>query len=200
MTSGFASLITVVSSLVSALTLNRSSSLNSKVPELAMPMAGTGAIPKRLVVHQPCSFDAMMPVDLATLREDPNAVSQANQMADALDVGPAGNSASVSPSKTLKHGWAWPGGESAPHIPVPWLQDFVIGQGHKPRLLYDELDVLQWVQSCLSMAEREPDLQTVRAMLAQFRLTLRDAQSYGFEAARFAFGSVLSLMEDGTLV
>jgi hypothetical protein len=37
-------------------------------------------------------------------------------------------------------------------------------------------------------------------MLAQFRLTLRDAQSYGFEAARFAFGSMLSLMEDGTLV
>jgi hypothetical protein len=37
-------------------------------------------------------------------------------------------------------------------------------------------------------------------MLAQFRLTLRDAQSYGFEAARFTFGSMLSLMEDGTLV
>jgi hypothetical protein len=76
----------------------------------------------------------------------------------------------------------------------------VIGQGRKPRLLYDELDVLQWAQGCLSIAEQEPDVNTLRAMLAQFRLTLQDAQSYGFEAARFAFGSMLSLMEDGTLV
>jgi hypothetical protein len=54
--------------------------------------------------------------------------------------------------------------------------------------------------SCLSMAEKEPDLNTIRAMLSQSRLTLRDAQSYSFEAARFAFGTVLSLMLDGTLV
>jgi hypothetical protein len=119
---------------------------------------------------------------------------------DALDIGPSGNSNSNSTFKAMKRGWARPGGESAPRIPVPWPQDFVIGQGRKPRLLYDELDILQWAQGCLSIAEREPDVNTLRAMLAQFRLTLRDAQSYGFEATRFAFGSMLSLMEDGTLV
>jgi hypothetical protein len=118
----------------------------------------------------------MMPADLARLREDPYAMSQANQMVDALDVGPACNS--VNSNKSLKHGWAKPEGEIAPRIPVPWPQYFVIKQGRKPRLLYDELDVLQWVQGCLSMAEREPDLNTIRAMLSQFRLTLRDAQTY----------------------
>jgi hypothetical protein len=49
------------------------------------------------------------------------------------------------------------------------------------------------------MAEREQDTSTLRAMLPQFRFTLHHALSYGFEAARFAFGTVLSLMEDGTL-
>jgi hypothetical protein len=39
----------------------------------------------------------------------------------------------------------------------------------------------------------------IRAMLEQLWLMLRDAQSYGFDAARFAYGVVLSQMEDGTL-
>jgi hypothetical protein len=123
-------------------------------------------------------------------------MAHASHQVDALDMGPSGNNT----VKSMKRGWARPGGESTPRIPVPWPQDFVIGQGRKPRLLYDELDVLQWAQGCLSIAEREPDITTLRAMLAQFRLTLRDAQSYGFEAVHFAFGSMLSLMEDCTLV
>jgi hypothetical protein len=82
---------------------------------------------------------------------------------------------------------------------VPWPQDFIIGQGRKSRLLYDELDIMQFVQGYISITDRTADLAVIRAMLEQLRLTLRDAQSYGFEAARFAYGVVLSQMEDGTL-
>jgi hypothetical protein len=58
---------------------------------------------------------------------------------------------------------------------------------------------LQFVQGCISIIDRTEDLAVIRAMLEQLRLTLRDAQSYGFDAARFVYGVVLSQMEDGTL-
>jgi hypothetical protein len=207
MKDSLATLITIVSSLATRMDaqqdqLNQIQGGIQPAVDPVMPTAATGAIPKRPQLPQPCAWEALSgpppQPDLAALRADPTAVAHASHLVDALDIGPSGNANST--FKSMKRGWARPGGESAPRVPVPWPQDFVIGQGRKPRLLYDELDVLQWAQGCLSIAEREPDVDTLRAMLAQFRLTLRDAQSYGFEAARFAFGSVLSLMEDGTLV
>jgi hypothetical protein len=36
-------------------------------------------------------------------------------------------------------------------------------------------------------------------MLLTLRNTLRDAQFHGFEAARFSYGALLSMMEDGNL-
>jgi hypothetical protein len=56
-----------------------------------------------------------------------------------------------------------------PTIPFPRPQDFIIGKGKKPCLLYDDLVMFQWVQGCLSMAKHESDISTVWAMLAQLR-------------------------------
>jgi hypothetical protein len=125
-------------------------------------------------------------------------MSQAVRMVDALDTGIQGNSVINFP-KALKRGWARPGGENAPRIPIPWPQDFHIGQGRKPRLLFDELDIHQFVQGTIAIIEREDDLVTVRAMLAQLRVTMRDAQFHGFESARYVYGTILSLLEDGTM-
>jgi hypothetical protein len=74
-----------------------------------------------------------------------------------------------------------------------------LGQGWKPRLLFDELDIHQFVQGAISIIEREEDLPTVRAMLGQLRATMRDAQFHGYESARYAYGTILSLLEDGTV-
>jgi hypothetical protein len=121
-------------------------------------------------------------------------MSQAIRMVDSLDIGLQGNSSSATNfPKTLKRGWARPGGDNAPRIPISWPQDFIIGQGRKPRLLFDELDIHQFVQGAVSIIEREDDLLTVRAMLAQLRATMRDAQFHGYESARYAYGTILSL-------
>jgi hypothetical protein len=42
-------------------------------------------------------------------------------------------------------------------------------------------------------------MPTVQAMLAQLRATMRDAQFHGYEATRYANGTILSLLEDGTV-
>jgi hypothetical protein len=123
---------------------------------------------------------------------------QAPSMVEALDLRGTGSFSSV-PVKATNRGWARPGGENAPRVQVPWPHDFIIGQGRKSRLLYDELDIMQFVLGCISITDRADDPAVIRAMLEQLRLTHRDAQSYGFEAARFAYGVVLSQMEDGTL-
>jgi hypothetical protein len=120
-------------------------------------------------------------------------------MVEALDLGGTGNFSSSVPAKATKRGWARPGGENAPRVQVPWPQNFIIGQSRKLHLLYDELDIMQFVQGCISITDRTDDPAVIRAMLEQLWLTLRDAQSYGFEAARFAYGVVLLQMEDGTL-
>jgi hypothetical protein len=120
------------------------------------------------------------------------SAAQAASMVEALDLGGTGSFSSV-PVKATKRG------ENAPRVQVPWPQDFIIGQGRRSRLLYDELDIMQFVQGCISITDCTDDPAVIRAMLEQLRLTLQDAHSYGFEAARFAYGVVLSQMEDGTL-
>jgi hypothetical protein len=89
--------------------------------------------------------------------------------------------------------------ENAPRVQVPWPKNFIIGQGRKSHLLYDELDIMQFVQGCISITDRTDYPAVIKAMLEQLLLTLRDAQSYGFEATRFTYAGVLSQMEDGTL-
>jgi hypothetical protein len=82
---------------------------------------------------------------------------------------------------------------------VPWPQDFIIGHGKKARLCYDDLTVFEWTQGCLAIIEREEDMSIAHGMLALLRATLRDAAYHGFEAARYSYGCILSMMEDGIL-
>jgi hypothetical protein len=136
-------------------------------------------------------------VTLQDLRVYGATMSQAVRMVDSLDSGLQGN-ASTSFPKTLKRDWARPGGDSAPRIPIPCPQDFIIDQGRKPRLLFDELDIHQFIQGAISIIERE-DMSTVRAMLAQLRATMRDVQFHTYEATHYTYGTILSLLEDGTV-
>jgi hypothetical protein len=135
---------------------------------------------------------------LPELRADQGAVQQAARLVDSMDMGAAGNTA-ISTTKSMRRGWTRQGGDYAPRVNVPWPQDFVLGTGRKNRVSYDELDMLQWAQGCISIIEREENLDTQRAMLLTLRNTLRDAQFHGFEAARFSYGALLSMMEDGNL-
>jgi hypothetical protein len=175
--------------------------LSSIQAALMSPTPESGAIPKRreagVVPQSSCAQDSSIP-SLQGLRADAAAAAQAASTMEALDLGGTGNFSNVT-TKATKRGWARPGGENAPRVQVPWPQDFIIGQGRKSRLLYDELDIMQFVQGCISITDRTNDPAVIRAMLEQLRLTLRDAQSYGFEAARLAYGVVLSQMEYGTL-
>jgi hypothetical protein len=91
------------------------------------------------------------------------------------------------------------GGLCPPRVNIPWPQDFVLGTGRKNRLSYDDLEVLQWTQGCISIIEKEENSESQRSMLLTLRNTLRDAQFPGFEAARFSYGTLLSMMEDGNL-
>jgi hypothetical protein len=75
----------------------------------------------------------------------------------------------------------------------------VLGTGRKNRLTYDDLDMLQWAQGCIAIIEKEEDAAIMRSMLATLRSTVRDAQFHGFDAAKFSYGTLLSLMEDGTV-
>jgi hypothetical protein len=54
-------------------------------------------------------------------------------------------------------------------------------------------------QGCISIIEREENPDTQRAMLLTLRNTLRDAQFQRLEAARFSYGALLSMIEDGKL-
>jgi hypothetical protein len=195
----FDALVSVISDLASRVdaTQRRLDALQI-VPQSALhtqssdAMSSSGAIPKRptSMGGQGCSVP-----HLQELRSDVRAVEQANRMVDAMESSVPGNH-SVRP---LRRGWARPGGDNAPRVAVPWPQDYVIGHGRKSRLTYDDLTVFDWTQGCLAIIEREEDMETARGMLALLRATLRDAAYHGFEAARYSYGCILSMMEDGSL-
>jgi hypothetical protein len=109
------------------------------------------------------------------------------------------NNISNTSATSSKRGWARPGGDNAPKVCTPWPQDFVVGHGRRNRLLYDDLDVYQFAQGCIAMIEQQQDVATMRLMLGQLRSTMWDASFHGFDAARYAFGTVLSMLEDGAL-
>jgi hypothetical protein len=141
------------------------------------------------------------------LRSDAMLSVQAASLVDNLDHGVSGsnrpsaniNSNISNGNGSTKRGWARPGGDNAPKVCTPWPQDFVVGHGRHNRLLFDDLDVFQFIQGCISMIERQPDVDTMRLMLGQLRSTMRDASFHGFESARYAFGTILSMLEDGAL-
>jgi hypothetical protein len=146
------SLVSVISQLVTRLDSQQEqlnhlqAAVASSSPVASRPLEvtqGQSAIPKRSCAQEAFS----VPVDnitLPDLRADGAAMSQAIRMVDSLDTGMQGNSGSaMNFPKTLKRGWARPGGENAPRIPIPWPQDFIIGQGRKSWLLFDELDIHQ---------------------------------------------------------
>jgi hypothetical protein len=91
------------------------------------------------------------------------------------------------------------GGDNAPKVCTPWPQDFVVGHGRCNCLLYDDLDVFQFVQGCISIVEQTSDMAVMRLMLAQLRSTMHDASFHGFESARYSYGIILSMLEDGAL-
>jgi hypothetical protein len=173
-----------------------------------------GAIPKNQRTGNQASAPppgACMP-QLDTLRSDAILSAQAAALVDNLDMGVSGsrpsfnnnfsNTGNSNPSSgngSTKRGWARPGGDNAPKVCTPWPQDFVVGHGRRNRLLFDDLDVFQFVQGCISMIERQSDVDTMRLMLSQLRSTMRDASFHGFESARYAFGTILSMLEDGAL-
>jgi hypothetical protein len=74
-----------------------------------------------------------------------------------------------------------------------------VGHGRRNRLLYDDMDVFQFVQGCISIVEQTSDMAVMRLMLAQLRSTMRDASFHGFESARYSYGIILSMLEDSTL-
>jgi hypothetical protein len=82
--------------------------------------AESGAIPMRMPVSSgSCASDvnrASFP-DLATLRDDPAVVAQATNMIDGLDLGPTGtvlSSGSSAGVRSMRRGWARPGGGECP--------------------------------------------------------------------------------------
>jgi hypothetical protein len=101
--------------------------------------------------------------------------------------------------RALRRGWSRPGGDNAPRVAIPWPQDFIIGHGKKSRLCYDDLTDFEWTQGCLAIIEPEEDMSVARGMLALLKTMLRDAAYHRFEAARYSYGCVLSMMEDGLL-
>jgi hypothetical protein len=78
-------------------------------------------------------------------------------------------------------------------------QDYVMGHRRKNQLIYDDLDVWNFVQGCLSIINRDESLDIIRLVIRQLSATMRDAMSHGFEAARYLYGILLSMMEGGTL-
>jgi hypothetical protein len=49
------------------------------------------------------------------------------------------------------------------------------------------------------MIEEQQDVVTMRLMLSHLRFIMREASFQGFESARYAFGTVLSMLEDEAL-
>jgi hypothetical protein len=162
------------------------------------PSPSSGAVPKRpaCASGHGCAATAGVHSNLPhlqDLRADARAVAQANSMVDSLETVIQGNGV-----QALQRGWSRPGGNNAPRVAIPWPQDFIIGHGKKSCPCYDDL-VFEWTQGCLAMVEREEDMSVARGMLALLRATLRDTAYHRFEVARYSYGCILSMMEDGIL-
>jgi hypothetical protein len=167
------------------------SGMRSAAPEST---SAQGAIPKQRCM--PMSATSASTLD--DLRADDQLAARANHMVDSLD-GLQGQGNNRVSGASTKRGWARPGGDNAPRICVPWPQDYVIGHGRRNRLLYDDLDIYQFIQGAIAIIEQQDELSLIKLMLAQLRATMRDASFHGYEPARYSYGIVLSMLEDGAL-
>jgi hypothetical protein len=59
---------------------------------------------------------------------------------------------------------------------------------------HDDLNIYEWAQGILAIIEYEENI-TMRYMLSQYRVVIRDTQSHGFNAAKWSSSVVLSLLE-----
>jgi hypothetical protein len=157
----FAQILSVVSHLAERLevTQRQVTELQTDRRPETVPVlsASQGAIPRVRCV--PASRDQASPEarfpSLDSLRADPVLVAQAAALVDDLGVRMAGNNhQNLVNTSATKRGWARPGGHNAPKVFTPWPQDFVVGHGRRNRLLYDDLDVYQFVQVCISIVEQ----------------------------------------------
>jgi hypothetical protein len=82
-------------------------------------------------------------------------------------------------------------------VPTAWPQDYVIGQGKSTKLYYDDMNMFEWTQGIFAIIEAEENVEIMRLMLAYYRDLFRDSQAYGFEAAKWTNGVVLSALEKG---
>jgi hypothetical protein len=64
-------------------------------------------------------------------------------------------------------------------------------------VFYNDLNLFEWSQGILAIMEAEDELSTIKYMLAHYRAVYRDMQNHGFEAAKWASGVILSLLEKG---
>jgi hypothetical protein len=74
-----------------------------------------------------------------------------------------------------------------------------VGHGCRNRLLYNDLDIYKFVQVAFQLSSNTLDVAVMRLMLAQLRSTMCDASFHGFDSARYSYGIVLSMLEDGAL-
>jgi hypothetical protein len=63
-------------------------------------------------------------------------------------------------------------------------------------LSYEGLSVYQWVQGYLSIAQMQ-DVETLRAMITHMQALFTEASFAGWDPAKFAYGCVLTDLEDG---
>jgi hypothetical protein len=169
-----------------------------------MPHHAQGVIPRCSAAGASTSYSSASEPDqhsgavhnymptLPELHADQSAVQQAAKLVDCMDLG-ATSTTNIISSKTMRRGWTRQGGDFAPRVNIPWPQDFILGTGRNNRVTYDDLDVLQWSQGCISIIEKEENPETQRSMLLTLRNTLRDSQFHGFEGARFSYGALLSV-------
>jgi hypothetical protein len=59
------------------------------------------------------------------------------------------------------------------------------------------MKIFEWTQGIFAIIEAEEKVDIMRLMLAHYRDLFRDAQSYGFDAAKWTNSVVLSALEKG---
>jgi hypothetical protein len=86
-----------------------------------------------------------------------------------------------------------------PSRQVACPHDYVFGTGEDIKIMYNELNIFQWVQGFAALIDNEQNLAIKGTMLNHLELLMQDAQLLGWEATRYTHGVVLSKIEKGKL-
>jgi hypothetical protein len=108
-----------------------------------------------------------------------NIGSNSNTNIGSNSIASIGSNSNNNIGSNTKHGWARPGGDNVPKVCTPWPQDFIVGHRRRNRLLYDDLDIYQFIQGCIAMVEQQQDVGIMWLMLSQLGSTMRDASFHG---------------------